>query len=259
MTRRRSSNVAVVSTPSRSPQSSRRSQAVSAGLAAHLEHLIAVGEFAPGSKLPAERVLAESLAVSRASLREALQHLETKNLIERMHGRGTIVLAPPARVTELYNEFTGIEQELADVAELRSVVEPKIAELAATRASPSDLRQMEDILRDSGGELAAADSLRLDMDFHLALARASQNPLLGTLSTLVSSWTAEVRQHSHSTREGRRVSVEGHRAIHLAILAKDSATAARAMTSHLDEVAALIRKSSERQNRTRTRRQGAAG
>jgi GntR family transcriptional regulator, transcriptional repressor for pyruvate dehydrogenase complex len=219
----------------------RRRPAVGVEIAAHLERLIATGELAPGARIPAERELAERFAVSRGSVREALGHLESKSLVERVQGRGTLVTSVPAQVSELHAGLDETEKELADVAELRAVVEPRIAEFAALRATASDLLQMEEILRASNEALAVAESVRLDVEFHSALARASQNPLLATVNTLACSWTGDVRRRSHTTRRARRVSIEGHRTIHAAVRDRDGAAARRAMADHLSAVAALTR------------------
>ncbi|HEY1974848.1 MAG TPA: FCD domain-containing protein [Pseudonocardia sp.] len=232
------------------PLPRRRTRGVGVEIAAHLEGLIAVGELAAGTRLPSERELAESLAVSRGSVRDALGHLESKCLIERVHGRGTVVALPPPQVGELHSGLTATEKELADVAELRAVVEPRIAEFAALRATASDLLQLEEILFSSSEGLAAAESLRLDIEFHSALARASQNPLLATVNTLACSWTGDVRRRSHTTRQARRISLEGHRAIYAAVQARDGAAAARAMTEHLGAVAALTKMATDNKNGT---------
>lgn len=210
-------------------------------IAAHLERLIATGELAPGARIPPERALADRFAVSRGSVREALGHLETKSLVERVQGRGTVVADAPERVGELSAGLDETEKELADVAELRAVVEPRIAEFAALRATASDHLALEEILRASNEALAVTESVRLDVEFHSALARASQNPLLATVNTLACSWTGDVRRRSHTTRRARRVSIEGHRAIHAAVLARDGAAARQAMADHLTAVAALTR------------------
>ncbi len=233
------------------PLRRRRTRGVGVEIAAHLERLIAVGELTPGARLPAERELAESFAVSRGSVRDALGHLESKSLVERVHGRGTVVALPPPQVVELYAGLTGTEKELADVAELRAVVEPRIAEFAALRATASDLLQLEEILHSSHEGLATADSVRLDIEFHSALARASQNPLLATVNTVACSWTGDVRRRSHTTRRARRISLDGHRTIYAAVLARDGAAAAAAMTEHLTDVAALTRAATDQERGAR--------
>jgi GntR family transcriptional repressor for pyruvate dehydrogenase complex len=223
-----------------------RVRSVGDALTAHLEQMIALGELVPGDRLPSERELAESLSVSRTSLREALHQLESKHLIERRQGRGTVVLAPPAQVDDLYAKLADlaeVDRELGNVAELRTVIEPKIAEFAALRATRADLLQLDDILHATDEDLQGAKSLELDIQFHLALARASHNPLLTALTTMVSSWTTPVRKDSHSTREGRRSSLAGHRTIRDTVEARDPAAAAKAMILHLADVDQEIRRS----------------
>jgi GntR family transcriptional repressor for pyruvate dehydrogenase complex len=215
-------------------------------LVAHLEQLIALGDLGPGDRLPAERDLAESLSVSRTSLREALRQLEDKHLIERRPGRGTVVLPPPPQVADLYAglaDLGEVDRALGNVAELRTLIEPQIAGLAALRATGADALQMEDVLATPGEGLQPEKSLELDIQFHLCLARAGQNPLLTALITLSSSWTTGVRKDSHATPEARVASHRGHREILDAVLARDPAAAAEAMTRHLAEVDQLIRSS----------------
>jgi DNA-binding FadR family transcriptional regulator len=216
-----------------------RPRAVSVQIAAHLERLITVGELNPGDRLPAERELAADLHVSRASLREAMHELEAKNLIERRPGRGTCVLAPPEYVHDLYGQISGTERKLRDVAELRQTIEPQIARLAAHRATPANLLELDGVLSHTVEDLTVEESVQLDLEFHLLLAQASQNPLLSSLITFTSSWTRPVRGLSHATRNAREVSYRGHRAILDAVSERDMDAAGASMLRHLSEVAEL--------------------
>lgn len=219
----------------------RRAQHVPVALAAHLERLIARGELAAGSKLPSERDLAKSISVSRSSLREAMHELESKHLIERTPGRGTIVVAPPDEVVQLL-QLAPDGASVDHVAELRGVIEPRVARFAAQRATPANLLQLTEVLDRSSHNLRQADSLRLDVEFHQLLAQAAQNPLLAALCTMTTEWTRDIRAHSHATAQGRRVSLTGHRAIFGAVADHDAAGAQQAMTAHLDDVRVLIAK-----------------
>nr|WP_240188699.1 FCD domain-containing protein [Nakamurella flavida] len=216
-----------------------RSQNISVSLAAHLERLIATGALPPGSRLPAERDLARTMSVSRASLREAMHELETKNLIERRPGRGTTVLERSAAVEELLG-LSGGASVRDNAAELRLVVEPSVAALAATRATASNLLQLQEVLDRTTPDLRATRSLELDIEFHLLLAHAARNPLLTTLHTLMTEWTMEVRRLSHSTARSRRHSAQGHAEILRAVRAQDAGAAREAMERHLDDVRGLI-------------------
>lgn len=212
---------------------------MSVQIAAHFESLIALGELNPGDRLPAERDLAADLRVSRASLREAMHELEAKRLVERKPGRGTVVLGPPQHAHDLYDQISDADRELRDIAELRETIEPQIARLAAVRATDANLMELDGILNHTVDGLTAEGSVRLDLEFHLLLAHASQNPLLVSLSTLTSAWTRSVRVLSHATRHAREVSYQGHRTILDAVADRDNDAAGAAMRRHLREVAEL--------------------
>jgi DNA-binding FadR family transcriptional regulator len=219
----------------------RKTASMSAEVAAYLEREIASRGLKPGDKLPTERELAATLSVSRATVRSALQDLESKHLLERTQGRGTIVAAPPAEVSELYARLASVESAQQDVAEMRGAMEPLVAELAALRSSAADLIQLQDVLAGSNEHLSPEEALRLDVQFHTLVAQAARNQLMTTVLTMTSSWTSEVRLRSHSTVEGRRLSIEGHRHILDAIQARDATAAGIAMRDHLADVAILIR------------------
>ncbi len=219
----------------------RKTPSMSAEVAAYLEREIASRGLEPGDKLPTERELAATLSVSRATVRSALQDLESKHLLERTQGRGTIVAAPPAEVSELYARLANVESAQQDVAEMRGAIEPLVAELAALRSSAADLIQLQDVLTGSNEHLSPEEALRLDIQFHTLVAQAARNQLMTTVLTMTSSWTSEVRLRSHSTTEGRQLSIEGHRHILDAIQARDATAAGIAMREHLADVAILIK------------------
>ncbi|UCN15843.1 FadR/GntR family transcriptional regulator [Cellulomonas iranensis] len=224
------------------PPLSRRTENISVVLAAHLERLIATGSLTPGDRLPAERDLAATLQVSRATLREAMHELENKHLIERRPGRGTVVVERTGAERELLDLSApdAPSREERDAAELREIVEPAVAGLAAQRATAANLLQLREVLDRTAGETRAEGSLECDIEFHLLVARAAGNPLVSTLHTLMTDWTMGVRRHSHTSKEGRRTSLDGHRAVYDAIERHDAEGARRAMAEHLGSVRGLI-------------------
>jgi DNA-binding FadR family transcriptional regulator len=230
--------------PAGSGPALRRAAPISAEVAAYLEREIASRGLQPGDRLPPERELAAQLSVSRASVRAALHDLESKHLLERTPGRGTVVAEPPAPVRELYARLAGAGQAQQDVAELRGTLEPMVAELAAVRSSAGDLIQLEDILAGSNEHLSPGEALRLDIQFHTVLAQSSRNQLVATVLTMTSAWTSEVRLLSHGTRHGRRSSIEAHHRILDAVRNRDATGAGTAMRHHLADVAHLIQQSS---------------
>lgn len=220
------------------PPLGRRAENISVVLAAHLERLIATGELSPGDRLPSERELAVTLQVSRATLREAMHELESKHLIERTPGRGTVVVERSDAARELL-DLPGDAAGERNAAELRALVEPSVAGLAAQRATASNLLQLREVLDRTSADLRPERSLECDIEFHLLVAHAAGNPLITTLHTLMTDWTMDVRRHSHATKEGRRSSLAGHLAVYRAIEAHDAAGARAAMADHLAAVRGL--------------------
>ncbi|GGK40142.1 FadR/GntR family transcriptional regulator [Nocardia camponoti] len=218
------------------PPLRRRTGSVSAEVAAHLERLIIDGTLRAGDRLPPERELATSLNVSRSSLREAMFELESKKLVDRKQGSGSTVAAFPVGATELHDNLADLDTELAYATELRDLVEPRIAQLAAQRAVESNLLSLHDVIERSDESLSPEESMALDIEFHTLLAHSAQNPLLVTLCAMTTAWTRRTRVLSHRTPLGRRVSLHGHMEILRAVDANDGPSAAAAMEQHLREV-----------------------
>ncbi len=207
-------------------------------IAEQIGQLIASGEFLPGSRLPAERELAASLGVSRASVREAIISLEIGGLVEVRVGTGIFVAAMAApRASATDDEGPG-PFELLDA---RKLVEGEIAALAAVRSQPSDI----DALRRSVREMEAgirdfAQREAIDREFHLRIAKATGNSSLelvvgGLWDQRAELW-GRMQQHFH-TPELALKTIEDHDAIVGAIAAHDAAAARAAMHRHLSRVA----------------------
>jgi GntR family transcriptional repressor for pyruvate dehydrogenase complex len=218
-------------------------------VSAYLERLIALGELSPGDKIPAERSIAETLGVSRGSVRDAMQELAHKGLVERRPGRGTVVLDSRAAGDSLYGPLTEAERTAAQVTDLRQAIEPAVAERAASRATPANLLQLERVLAASHARLTPGESVRLDYEFHLLVAQSAQNPLLVALITTTEEWLADSRRTSHATQAGRAASVAGHHKIYQAIAASDPQAARGAMSEHLAEVSKFVTKHTSRHAR----------
>ncbi|MET9213790.1 MULTISPECIES: FadR/GntR family transcriptional regulator [unclassified Nocardia] len=218
------------------PPLRRRTGSVGAEVAAHLERLIIDGALRAGDRLPPERELAATLQVSRSSLREAMFELESKKLVDRRQGRGSTVTDPSRGAAELHDNLADLDTELGYATELRDLVEPRIAQLAAQRALESNLLSLHAVLDRSDESLSPEESMALDIEFHTLLAHSAQNPLLVTLCTMTTEWTRHTRVLSHRTPLGRRISVHGHIEILRAVDAHDGPAAAAAMEQHLREV-----------------------
>lgn len=155
---------------------------------ARIEEQIAAGRLKAGDRLPGERQLAESLNVSRASVREALRVLEAMGVLVSTTGRGpdagAVLTGRPAdALADVLRLHVGLAHfSLHDIVETRRIVESWAARSAATRAEPEDLERLRDaVSRMVGPDLTPDRFNQADADFHLALAEASGNHVVATL------------------------------------------------------------------------------
>ncbi|MCX4833552.1 FCD domain-containing protein [Streptomyces sp. NBC_01016] len=210
-----------------------------------LRKRIALGGFAPGSRLPAERELAASLGVGRNTVRQAVRRLAEEGLVVTTLGRsgGTRVRPAPAVEGERAAVAADFRATIRDYMEYRTAVEPFAAALAARRGSTADRRALVRMLDEEVADLAAYH--QVDSRFHLAVAAAAGNEVLGEA---VERARAEMFVRGNALwldcdwtlvyppdRDLSRVFCEEHRAIALAVLAGDAETAEARMREHLED------------------------
>mgnify|MGYP003690380923 CR=1 FL=1 len=146
-------------------------------IAHNLRARIDRGEYADGSRLPPERDLAANLGISRAAVRKAMATLEAEGRIWRHVGRGTFVGArPPAEAPNLAAITRSTHPE--EVIEVRLLLEPHIAGLAARRATTADIEAMERAIQRSRTAADVAEFELWDGAYHRAMAEAAHNGLL---------------------------------------------------------------------------------
>ncbi|WP_136797085.1 MULTISPECIES: FadR/GntR family transcriptional regulator [Desulfosediminicola] len=146
-----------------------------------IRELIYKGEFKPGQQILPERELAVSMAVSRTSVRNAINKLVTMGLLEHRQGQGTFVSSPDSRKGNPLAAVMATEDAtLDDLLEVRLGLEANAAVLAAQRASDNDVLAMERALEEMTESLDSKDRISTESDaaFHMAVAFASKNPVL---------------------------------------------------------------------------------
>ncbi len=146
-----------------------------------LRELIYKGEFKPGEQILPERELAVSMAVSRTSVRNAINKLVTLGLLEQRQGQGTFVRSPENRDGNPLAAFMNTDEAtLGDLLEVRMGLECNAARLAAQRASETDLRAMEKSLEEMVDDLESSGKIGAGPDaaFHMAVIFATKNPVL---------------------------------------------------------------------------------
>jgi len=204
--------------------------------AAHEIRRLVVGNGMPdGAKLPSEHALCEQLGVSRSSVREALRVLEAIGLVEKAQGKGVFVRrSRPAYVPQRY--LPGAIQEAGPIVlQMRMVLEPHCAALAAARAGAHDVRALRaelQRLQEALASRALEDAVVADSRFHLALARASRNELLFHMMQSLDPVATENRRRALPIYSDRRL-VALHVAIFEAVRRRDPAGARRAMQRHM--------------------------
>lgn len=209
-------------------------------LVAEVRSEITSGRLQVGQRLPTEAKMAAQFGVSRPLLREALAELRAEGFVQTESGRGTFVRHPTE--SDLADAFghqllLAVPSPTADqLYEARQAIEVVAAELAAQRATPDSLATLERLLAtmaDSADDAAAYTAA--DVGFHVAVARATLNPLLPTLLAPLATLIVKGMFESHSTPDAVSQGIAAHTRVLRAIKRGDPAAARRAMAAHLRE------------------------
>ncbi|HIW48604.1 MAG TPA: FadR family transcriptional regulator [Firmicutes bacterium] len=159
-------------------------------IASQLLQMINDHVYSPGSRLPAERVLAKEFGVSRSTIREAIHCLESMGCVEIRVGSGSYVKTPDRRhiAQDAPRDLLRGDLRNCDVIEARAILDAEIGALAATRRTEEHLAALEENVLAMGREYSQAmgmeEYIRLDTEFHLLLAKASQNAALEYIAEL---------------------------------------------------------------------------
>jgi GntR family transcriptional regulator, transcriptional repressor for pyruvate dehydrogenase complex len=207
-----------------------------------VEESILKGQLKPGDQLPAERDLAQRFGVSRTAVREAVKTLREKGLVEAYSGRGTFVTNGNSQaIRQSLDLMIRINKQegLANLAELRLVLEPEIAALAALRIEEQLVATMREAVGVMERNLHDPDAyVEADLDFHLALAEAADNPLILSLLDSIVGLLREQRSRIFDVDGGPERGQFHHKQILAAIENRDAEAARESMRAHLNQVLA---------------------
>ncbi len=200
---------------------------------------------APGERLPAERQMAQSLGVSRPSLREAIRTLQSEGRLVVRHGQGVFV-AEPRSAAELRRSLSEAMHSTEELFAMREVLEVPAARWAA---EVQNVAALERVTRAHDLLLEASQSSppdfeelqHLDMDFHLKIVQASGNRFLEQTQGVLNTMLAEGMQTTLTVPGRLEKSRDDHRRILDAILSGDGAAAARAARRHVRGAATSAR------------------
>src|SRR6185369_7362396 len=179
------------------------------------------------------------------SVRDAIRVLELTGLVVARHGEGNVVaevstetlLAPIAQLLLRKREL------VAELLDVRKLLEPGLAARAAVHASDEQIATMENILsRQRAKALRGESTVEEDSEFHYAIALAAQNGVVVKLLDMLMDLLRETRSRSLQVQGRLERSLAGHRRVLEAIKRRDPAAAERAVRRHLEEIESIVLK-----------------
>ena len=202
-------------------------------IADKIEELIQSGQYAPGSRLPPERELAEKFGVSRPTIREAIIALEVMQLVEVKTSSGVYVLNKSVK------DSSASESSISafELTQARALIEGEAAALAAKTITPEELAKIEQTLV---AMEAGIDADQADRDFHYLISAATRNNAM--LNTIKQFWAIRDSQpeiklaYQSICKQSDYVRSEEHRAIFNALKEGDSQAARTAMHAHFNRL-----------------------
>jgi DNA-binding FadR family transcriptional regulator len=210
-------------------------------IAEHLGVSILSGKIRPGEVLPTEAALGLSLNVSRTAIREAVKVLTSKGLVEVRRKTGTRI-----RPKKEWNaldpdvlawQFSGgnLPAAIMDLLELREIIEPASARMAAERATPEDMVEIHNAFSEmetSVGKTAA--SVEADLHFHLAILESTHNSFMRPFGALIQAALRASFRLTNKDAAAYQQSLFKHRAVLNAIKAQRESSAENSMRAVLD-------------------------
>jgi GntR family transcriptional repressor for pyruvate dehydrogenase complex len=199
--------------------------------------LISRGDLKPGQRLPSERELCKNFGAGRSSLREALRCLCIVGVLNARVGEGTSVAVDGGKFLGKIVEWRVMTErhDIENLMEVRIALEGVAAASAARRGSAQDLLKLQALLAKM--EAAADDARRfagLDLEFHVTLAEASENPLIVDLVAMIRGQLEKALPRVLLLPNARPLSLNEHVSIVNAIKRRDPDAAREAMQSHLN-------------------------
>ncbi len=204
--------------------------------AEHIKTLIRSEKLKSGDKLPNETRLAELFGVSRPTVREAVKSLVSHNIIEIVRGKGTYVTRTPGLSSDpLGLDFLADPDLPLSLIEARRMFEPQVARLAAERAEMADHQRLDALLEEMKGiETRDATWVKVELEFHGAIARATRNPVIMRVMPVIVEAIVKSLRYAPRTPEDHREALREHAAILAALRSKDPDAAYQAMLRHLE-------------------------
>jgi GntR family transcriptional regulator, transcriptional repressor for pyruvate dehydrogenase complex len=192
-------------------------------------------------------------------IREALRTLSAKGLVEIIKGKGMFVRESNSDLLtdhmHLYLQLNVEKDFVLDIVHARQIIEPEMAAMAAIRHTPEDAKRLKDDI----AEFSVCDGpitklASLDMQFHIDIAKASQNSIMPLILAPIYKLMPEIKSSVYATNtDARESALIWHRKILDAVLCRDPENARKAMTQHLkiaEEHAQVMLRAKESESKT---------
>lgn len=204
-----------------------------------LSNEIAEGVYKPGEPMPAERELMERFEVGRPSIREALFSLARRGLIEVGSGRRPRVLEPNfdnviGEIDLIVRQVLNKPENIQHLMELRRILECALARKFAIEATDEQIEVLRGHLKNNHNTIGHLEEFwKSDSDFHSAIARMNDNPVLPIIVDVILNWLIDNRRITLTTPGLDEVAVADHELIFDAIVRHAPDDAEKAMSDHL--------------------------
>lgn len=200
-----------------------------------IEEFIKSGKFKTGDRIPSERFLAEKFHVSRNTVREAIKALAEKAVVVSRRGSGTFIAEGAFNC--MVDAVTRHHLRLKEIFELRKILEPQIARLAAERISDENINDIEDVIADQQKAFTSGKS-RPDLDekFHRLIVEASGNSVLSDIYETLHDVLAESRVGKLQSTTRNKLSLESHKNLAWALKQRSPDIAEELMREHMEQV-----------------------
>jgi DNA-binding FadR family transcriptional regulator len=201
--------------------------------------MVKAGVLKPGDQLPPERDLAQSLNVSRPSVREAMRGLSILGVVRTRQGGGAYIseLDADALLGPIQFFLSLEEMNIRELYDARSLVESAVASRAAEQLTDDELRQLETILEEQAGVLNDALAFRMsDYRFHELLWMGARNAFLRRIGQSLNVIGLEFRKRASETEGVLQQSFRDHKRLLDALKARDPEAAATAAARHMRNV-----------------------
>lgn len=215
-------------------------------VATEIEEAIMSGSFAVGGQLPSEQQLADQFGVSRNVVREAFKFLKERQLIEIRNGSGAYIKRPSTEPTSdalgRYLRLSGFHESIEDLYEARRILEGWNARLATQRADAHDLENLQSCLQRMETHINSMEHWsEADLDFHLAVAKATHNAFLSILLEPLVGQLRGVIAEGYLVPGAVERGLEAHRNLYQAIQSGDEEGAYQTIMAHLIDSETRVR------------------